>query len=157
MQSVLMLFTTTIKKKKKTAAAKNEMCCFLFPDDFQSAKTGVCMCANVSVCVCVCGHTSVVFARGCGSRSRQHWGGSLRSLTSLEGGVELISSRPPIHPPPRPPQCRSAGAGHDKGPVSQRYCREWGREGVFELTLAICSRLGKLQMKPSVRRNKRAD
>lgn len=124
-----MLFIKTIKKKRKTAAEgkkKSKRVVFFFSEDFQSTKTGVRMCA----CVRVCGHTSVVFAKGCGSRSRQHWGGSLRSLSSLEGGVQLISSRPPIQPPPRPPQCRSGGAGHDKGPVSQRYCREWGRRGV---------------------------
>lgn len=61
----------------------------------------------------------------------------------------LISSRPPTPPP-------SAGVelqDEIRGPFPNRYRRDGG--GVFEATLAICSCLGKLQKKPSVRRNKR--
>lgn len=64
----------------------------------------------------------------------------------------LISSRPPTSSLP------NAGVEEQdeiRGPFPNRYRRDGGGGGVFEATLAICSCLGKLQMKPSVRRNKR--
>lgn len=93
MKSMLALSVKTIKKKT-AAEAQN-------PNAFAAGvDTGVC---KKWTRACVWSRrTSIVCASGGGSWPRQCSGGSLCSLTSVEEGVEQISSRLP--PPPHPPR-----------------------------------------------------